>query len=168
MPESLAALLQRPPISWRDLLDIAVVSFLIDESLKLIRGTRAVQMAVGSLLLGLYDDGGNLVFIGHTSSFNRADRRKLKEIVEPLRSDNPFSVRVPGGPSRWSNERTGEWEALKPTLVCEVQYDYFSQGRFRHGSKFMRWRPDKKPRSCTMEQVDPGTKKGSLKKLKMG
>jgi ATP-dependent DNA ligase len=123
---------------------------------------------IGSLLLGLYDDDGNLVFIGHTSSFNKEDRRKLKEIVEPLRGDNPFSIRVPGGPSRWSNERTGEWEPVKPTLVCEVQYDYFSQGRFRHGSKFMRWRPDKKPRACTMEQVDPGTKKGSLNELKMG
>jgi ATP-dependent DNA ligase len=122
---------------------------------------------VGSLLLGLYDDEGNLVFIGHTSSFNQADRKKLKSIVEPLRGENSFSVRVPGGPSRWSNERTGEWEPLEPTLVCEVQYDYFSQGRFRHGSKFMRWRPEKTPESCTIEQVDPGQQEGSLTTLGM-
>ena len=122
---------------------------------------------IGSLLLGLYDHDGNLVFIGHTSSFNAAERKTLKGIVEPLRAENPFSVRIPGGPSRWSNERTGEWEALKPTLVCEVEYDYFSQGRFRHGSKFLRWRPEKNPTSCTMDQVEPGAKSGSLKKLGM-
>ena len=70
-----------------------------------------------------------------------------------MSGENPFQVRVPGGPSRWATERSGEWEPLRPELVCEVEYDYFSQGRFRHGSKFLRWRPDKKPRQCTMEQV---------------
>jgi ATP-dependent DNA ligase len=113
---------------------------------------------IGSLLLGLYDDEGHLVFIGHTSSFSRTERETLRAIVEPLRSENPFSVRVPGGPSRWASERTGEWEPLKPKLVCEVEYDYFSQMRFRHGSKFLRWRPEKKPKDCTMDQVMPKRK----------
>lgn len=116
---------------------------------------------VGSLLLGLYDDEGRLVYIGHTSSVKKADREALTKKLEALRAENPFQVRVPGGPSRWATEKSGQWEPLRPELVCEVEYDYFSQGRFRHGSKFLRWRPDKAPEQCTMEQVKPGrTPKG--------
>jgi ATP-dependent DNA ligase len=111
--------------------------------------------AVGSLLLGLYDDEERLVHIGHTSSMRKSERDDLTRQLEALRAENPFEVRVPGGPSRWSSAKSGEWEAVQPVLVCEVEYDYFSQGRFRHGSKFLRWRPEKKPRSCTMEQVEP-------------
>jgi ATP-dependent DNA ligase len=111
---------------------------------------------VGSLLLGLYDDEGRLVHIGHTSSIRRDERAALTKRLEKLRGKNPFEVRVPGGPSRWAGERSAEWEALRPQLVCEVEYDYFSQGRFRHGSKFLRWRPDKKPEQCTMDQVLKG------------
>ncbi|MBV8516873.1 MAG: ATP-dependent DNA ligase [Acidobacteria bacterium] len=114
--------------------------------------------SVGSLLLGLYDDDGRLVHIGHTSSIKKADRHALTQRLEALRGKNPFEVRVPGGPSRWASERSGAWEPVRPKLVCEVEYDYFSQGRFRHGSKFLRWRPDKKPRQCTMEQVLDATK----------
>jgi len=121
--------------------------------------------AIGSLLLGLYDQDDNLVFIGHTSSFKKNEKTELKEIVEPLISENPFSVRVPGGPSRWSSERSGEWVPVKPKLVCEVEYDYFSQMRFRHGSRFIRWRPEKKPKQCTMDQVDLKQRKGTLKDL---
>jgi ATP-dependent DNA ligase len=110
---------------------------------------------VGSLLLGLYDDQKRLVYIGHSSSIRKADRAALTKRLHALRGENPFQVRVPGGPSRWATERSGEWEPLRPELVCEVEYDYFSQGRFRHGSKFLRWRPDKEPRQCTMEQVIP-------------
>lgn len=81
-----------------------------------------------------------------------------------MRAENPFQVRVPGGPSRWASERSGEWEPVRPELVCEVGYDYFSQGRFRHGSKFLRWRPDKKPQQCTMDQVvQPPLRDASLK-----
>jgi ATP-dependent DNA ligase len=123
--------------------------------------------SIGSLLLGLHDDAGHLVFIGHTSSFTKDERVELQSIVEPLRGENPFSVRVPGGPSRWSSERSGEWVALRPELVCEVEYDYFSQGRFRHGSKFLRWRPEKTPAACTMDQVDPSRLEGTLDKLRM-
>jgi ATP-dependent DNA ligase len=123
--------------------------------------------SIGSLLLGLYDGDENLVFIGHTSSFSKDERRDLQGLVEPLRGENPFSIRVPGGPSRWATERSGEWEPLRPELVCEVEYDYFSQGRFRHGSKFLRWRPDKPPASCVMDQVDPSRLEGTLEKLGM-
>jgi len=112
---------------------------------------------VGSLLLGLYDDERRLVYVGHTSSIKKDERVALTKKLEALRGENAFEVRVPGGPSRWATERTGEWEAVRPELVCEVEFDYFSQGRFRHGSKFLRWRPDKAPRQCTMEQVKPET-----------
>ena len=118
---------------------------------------------VGSLLLGLYDDEGRLVYIGHTSSIKKNEREELTRQLEALRGENPFEVRVPGGPSRWATERSGEWEALRPELVCEVEYDYFSQGRFRHGSKFLRWRPEKKPKQCTMEQVVPAARGGGKK-----
>ena len=65
-----------------------------------------------------------------------------------------FTGRAPGGPSRWSTERSGEWQPLKSELVVEVQYDHFSSGRFRHGTKLVRWRPDKAPRQCTLAQVE--------------
>ena len=109
--------------------------------------------SVGSLLLGLYDEEGRLVHIGHTSSIRHDERRALTRQLEALRGESAFEVRVPGGPSRWASGRSSEWEAVRPELVCEVEYDYFSQGRFRHGSKFLRWRPEKKPEQCTMEQV---------------
>ena len=110
---------------------------------------------VGSLLLGLYDDEERLVYIGHTSSIKKADRTDLTKRLQSLKGENPFEVRVPGGPSRWAGGKSSEWEPVSPELVCEVEYDYFSQGRFRHGSKFLRWRPDKAPEQCTMEQVLP-------------
>ena len=109
--------------------------------------------SVGSLLLGLYDDEGRLVYIGHTSSVKKTDRLELTQTLEAMRSENAFEVRVPGGPSRWATAKSGEWEPVRPELVCEVEYDYFSQGRFRHGSKFLRWRPEKTPQQCTMDQV---------------
>ena len=111
--------------------------------------------AIGSLLLGLYNDEGLLDHIGFSSSFKADERAKLKKVLEPLRGGSGFSGRAPGGPSRWSTERSGQWEPLQPKLVCEVSYDYFSQGRFRHGTKFLRWRPDKDPRQCTFEQERP-------------
>jgi ATP-dependent DNA ligase len=110
---------------------------------------------IGSLLLGLYNDEGLLDHIGFSSSFKAEQRSELKKIIEALRGGSGFTGRAPGGPSRWSTERSGEWQPLKPKLVCEVSYDYFSQGRFRHGTKFMRWRPEKDPRQCTFEQVRP-------------
>jgi ATP-dependent DNA ligase len=109
--------------------------------------------AIGSLLLGLYNAEGRLDHVGFASSFTAAERAGLKGIIEPLKGGAGFTGRAPGGPSRWSTERSGEWEPLEPTLVCEVRYDHFSGGRFRHGTKLLRWRPDKAPRDCTTDQL---------------
>jgi ATP-dependent DNA ligase len=109
---------------------------------------------VGSLLLGLYDEEGKLNHVGFSSSFAAPERKKLKALLKPYMGGSGFTGHAPGGPSRWSTERSGEWEALNPKLVCEVRYDHFSGGRFRHGTKFLRWRPEKSPRSCTYEQLE--------------
>jgi ATP-dependent DNA ligase len=127
------------------------------------RYLEADKKQVGSLLLGLYDDEGLLNHVGFTSSFKAADRKKISETVTPLMGKPGFTGRAPGGPSRWSTRRTDEWEPLKPRLVVEVQYDHFSGDRFRHGTHLLRWRPDKAPRQCTLEQVD--RRKGSALKL---
>jgi ATP-dependent DNA ligase len=108
---------------------------------------------IGSLLLGLYDAEGRLDFVGFTSSFTREERARLRQVVEPHRGGIGFSGRSPGGPSRWSSKHNSEWERLDPVLVCEVEYDYFTQRRFRHGTKFLRWRPDKDSLQCTFDQV---------------
>jgi ATP-dependent DNA ligase len=108
---------------------------------------------IGSLLLGLYNADGLLDHVGFTSSFKAEQREELKKTVEPLIGPPGFTGRAPGGPSRWSTKRSSEWQPLKPKLVCEVSYDHFSGGRFRHGTKFIRWRPEKRPDQCTFEQV---------------
>jgi ATP-dependent DNA ligase len=108
---------------------------------------------IGSLLLGLYDDEGMLDHVGFTSSFSAEQREELKPKVERLIGPPGFSGRAPGGPSRWSTKRSSEWQPLKPKLVCEVRYDHFSGGRFRHGTKFLRWRPEKRPSQCRFDQV---------------
>jgi ATP-dependent DNA ligase len=107
---------------------------------------------IASLLLGLYDDGV-LSHIGFISGFTAAERAKLLPLVEPLIQPPGFTGRKPGGPSRWSTERSAEWQPLKPEIVVEVTYDHFTGGRFRHGAGFVRWRPDKLPAQCTMDQV---------------
>jgi ATP-dependent DNA ligase len=108
---------------------------------------------VGSLLLGLYDDEGLLHHVGFTSSQTEETRRaltpKLKKLVKPP----GFTGSAPGGPSRWSTKRSTEWQPLAPKLVAEVEYDHVSGGRFRHGTRFLRFRPDKAPRQCTFEQI---------------
>lgn len=109
---------------------------------------------VGSLLLGLYGDDGLLHHVGFTSSIPAAERGKLTKKLESLRRPPGFTGRSPGGPSRWSTERSGEFEPLAPELVVEVQYDHFTGGRFRHGTKLLRWRPDKSPRQCLLSQVE--------------
>jgi ATP-dependent DNA ligase len=108
---------------------------------------------VGSLLLGLYDDAGALHHVGYTSSFNEAEKKELTKKLEPLIKPPGFTGNKPGGPSRWSTKKTSEWEPLQTKLVAEIQYDHFTGGRFRHGTKFLRWRPDKKPQACTIDQV---------------
>jgi ATP-dependent DNA ligase len=109
---------------------------------------------VGSLLLGLYDEDGLLNHVGFTSSFAGLDREKLTSKLEKLVTPPGFTGRSPGGPSRWSTERSSEFSPLKPSLVVEVRYDHVSGGRFRHGTKFLRWRPDKAPAQCRMDQLD--------------
>lgn len=108
---------------------------------------------VGSLLLGLHDKAGLLHHIGYTSSFNELEKKELTKKLEPLIAPPGFTGNKPGGPSRWSTKKTSEWEPLKTKLVVEVQYDHFTGGRFRHGTRFLRWRPDKKPKACTVDQV---------------
>ena len=107
---------------------------------------------VGSLLLGLYDKG-LLHHVGFSSSFKASEKPALTKKLEKLIKPPGFTGNAPGGPSRWATERSAEWKPLAPKLVCEVQYDHFTGGRFRHGTKFLRWRPDKNPEQCTFEQV---------------
>ncbi len=110
---------------------------------------------VGSLLLGLYDAAGNLDHVGFTSTITDAERPALTRKLERLRGPPGFTGKAPGGPSRWSTERSGEWESLRPKLVVEVRFDHVTGDRFRHGTKLLRWRPDKAPRQCTFEQIAP-------------
>ncbi|MGA7276236.1 MAG: ATP-dependent DNA ligase [Candidatus Udaeobacter sp.] len=109
---------------------------------------------IGSLLLGLYGNDGLLHHVGFTSAFTREQRRQLTKKFEALRKPPGFTGNAPGGPSRWSTERTGEWEPVAPKVVVEVAYDHFTGGRFRHGTKIVRWRSDKDSRQCTMDQVE--------------
>ena len=109
---------------------------------------------VGSLLLGLYDEAGLLNHVGFTSAFAGIDRDELTARLEALRGGPGFTGRAPGGPSRWSTERSGEWEPLRPELVVEVGFDHVSDQRFRHGTKLLRFRPDKALGQCRMEQLE--------------
>jgi ATP-dependent DNA ligase len=110
---------------------------------------------VGSLLLGLYDEDGLLHHVGFTSSIPAGERAALTRRLEALIGPPGFTGDSPGGPSRWSTERTGDWQPLRPELIAEVRYDHVTGRRFRHGTKFLRWRPDKAPEQCTMEQLQP-------------
>jgi ATP-dependent DNA ligase len=114
----------------------------------------SANKVVGSLLLGLYDDEGLLNHVGFTSAIAAAERKSVTQKLEALVGPPGFTGQAPGGPSRWSTERSAEWERLKSELVVEVQYDHFTGARFRHGTKLLRWRPDKAPRQCTMKQVE--------------
>jgi ATP-dependent DNA ligase len=111
------------------------------------------RKVVGSLLLGLYDDEGRLNHVGFSSGLKSAQKAALTDKLEAIVSDRSFTGNAPGGPSRWSTRRSAEWQPLKPKLVVEVSYDHFTGGRFRHGTTIQRWRPDKKPRQCTMQQL---------------
>jgi ATP-dependent DNA ligase len=108
---------------------------------------------VGSLLLGLYDDAGLLHHVGFTSTIPKDAKKALTAKLEKLVAPPGFTGNAPGGPSRWSTARSAEWQPLKPKLVVEVSYDHFTGDRFRHGTKLLRWRPDKSPRQCTMQQL---------------
>ena len=116
------------------------------------------KKVIGSMLLGLYDDEGLLHHVGFTSSFTAKERAELTPKLEKLVKPPGFTGQAPGGPSRWSTKRSAEWQPLAPKLVIEVEYDHFTGGRFRHGTKLMRWRPDKAPGQCTLDQVGPEKK----------
>jgi ATP-dependent DNA ligase len=111
------------------------------------------RKVVGSLLLGLYDDAGTLHHVGFTSALKAQEKPHLTERLELIVTDHSFTGSTPGGPSRWSTRRSSEWVPVKLKLVVEVSYDHFTGGRFRHGTTILRWRPDKKPRQCTMLQL---------------
>jgi ATP-dependent DNA ligase len=111
------------------------------------------RKVVGSLLLGLYDDKGLLHHVGFSSAIKREQKPALTAKLEALISPPGFTGNAPGGPSRWSTERSTRWCPLKPKLVVEVCYDHFSGERFRHGTSIVRWRPDKSPRQCTWDQL---------------
>ncbi len=128
------------------------------------------ERLVGSLLLGLYDDGGVLQHVGVTSSFTMAMRRALAIELAPLREraidDHPWrdradagngDTRMPGGQSRWSAGKDLSWEPLRIERVCEVKYDHMQGRRFRHAAVFLRWRPDKRPRDCRFDQLEATT-----------
>ncbi|MGI8527196.1 MAG: ATP-dependent DNA ligase [Pseudolabrys sp.] len=117
----------------------------------------------GSLLLGFYNQQGLLDHVGFTSSLKAAEKKALTTRLKPLIAAPGFTGDKPGGPSRWSTKRSSEWQPLKPELVVEVCYDHFSGGRFRHGTRLLRWRPDKPPKQCTIDQV--AQKKADLMKL---
>jgi ATP-dependent DNA ligase len=123
------------------------------------------RKVVGSLLLGLYDERGLLNHVGFTSAIPAAERSKLTGDLEKLIEPPGFTGSAPGGPSRWNTARSMAWEPLKPVLVVEVRYDQVTGSRFRHGTGFLRWRPDKDPRQCTFDQLAPELRPSELKEL---
>jgi ATP-dependent DNA ligase len=131
------------------------------------RWHKVVPDAVGSLLLGLYDDRGTLHHVGVTSSFTMTARKALVAELEPLRTNalasHPWrswaapeggGQRMPGGQSRWSAGKDLSWEPLRIERVCEVKYDHLQGDRFRHATTFLRWRPDKSPGDCRYDQLE--------------
>lgn len=117
---------------------------------------------VASLLLGLYNGDAKLDHVGFTATIPKADRAKLTKRLERLIATPGFTGKAPGGPSRWSTDRSAEWKPLRPELVVEVRYDHVTGDRFRHGTKFLRWRPDKSPEQCTFDQLQREARPGKL------
>jgi ATP-dependent DNA ligase len=113
----------------------------------------AGRRAVGSLLLGLYDDAGALHHVGFTSALKAEEKPALTGRLEAIVADHSFTGNMPGAPSRWSTKRSSEWTPVTPQLVVEASYDHFTGGRFRHGTTILRWRPDKNARQCTFDQL---------------
>jgi ATP-dependent DNA ligase len=113
----------------------------------------SARRQVGSLLLGLYDDAGQLHHVGFTSALADRDKPALTSRLEKLIAPPGFTGDAPGGPSRWSTARSADWQPLRTKLVVEVQYDHVTGRRFRHGTKLVRWRPDKSPQQCTFDQL---------------
>jgi ATP-dependent DNA ligase len=142
--------------------DVYVPGERVMEKYKLIRTADCVvggfrygkdSHEVGSLLLGLYDDQGRLNHVGFTSSIPKAEKPSLTKQLEKLIHEPGFTGNAPGAPSRWSTERSAQWKPLLPSMVVEVAFDHVTDQHFRHGTKLIRFRPDKSPRQCTMEQL---------------
>jgi ATP-dependent DNA ligase len=108
------------------------------------------ENTVGALILGLYDESGNLRVVGHSSGFTAKQKRELVDELQPYETGERGS----GEASRWTQGRELEWVALRPELVVEVSFDHVSDGRIRHGTKVQRWRDDKSPQACTVDQLD--------------
>lgn len=125
-------------------------------------------MQVGLLLLGLFNEEGRLDHVGFTSGISDKQRPELTRRVEALKGGPGFTGEAPGGPSRWSTERSAKWEPLKLELVAEVQYDHVTGDHFRHGTRFVRWRPDKRPDQCTLEQLHQESRPARLFVRQMG
>ena len=120
---------------------------------------------VGSLLLGLFGEDGLLHHVGFTSALKAEDRPALTDRLEELIGPPGFTGDAPGGPSRWANARSAEWQPLRHELVVEVRYDQVTGRRFRHGTGFLRWRPDKDPRQCTLDQLAPELRPSEIGEL---
>ncbi len=124
-------------------------------------GYRTSGHRIAVLNLGLYRKDGTLDFAGHTSGIAAPLQRQLQEILPPLRvTEETTTGRHPGGESRWSRGRDLVWTPVTTAIVCEVRYDKVEEGRFRHGTRFLRFRPDKEPKECTWEQVRPRRRRG--------
>jgi ATP-dependent DNA ligase len=121
------------------------------------------KKVIGSLLLGLYDESGLLNHVGFTSGIAESERKSLTKKLEACIAAPGFTGRAPGGPSRWDRGKSSDWQPLKPRFVVEVSYDHVTADRFRHGTRLLRWRPDKSPRQCTINQLRQ--KSGNLLKL---
>jgi ATP-dependent DNA ligase len=120
------------------------------------RWSEKAEGRISTLLLGLYRDDGGLDFVGHCSGFPAPVRRELEERLPKLREPGHISgERVPGGQSRWTRGKELDWNPVRPELVCEVRYDKLERNRFRHGTRFLRFRPDKDPEDCTWREVRP-------------
>lgn len=121
---------------------------------------------VASLLLGLYDEAGKLNHVGFTSALSEQDKPVLTQRLEALIEPPGFNGKAPGGPSRWNNGRASEWKPIRAELVVEVSYDQVTGERFRHGTGLVRWRPDKAPRQCRIDQLDHPLRPSELADLK--
>jgi len=111
---------------------------------------------VGSLLLGLYNTEGKLHFIGHTSGLSDQERIDLLPVLEGIRTEASFGgegTRAPGSENRWTGQRSMEWIPIQPALVVQISYDQLQGERFRHATRLERWRTDKNPQDCTMDQL---------------